>query len=89
MSDELGFDVSAHPEAASQVAKDMQSRLAADAQLFARQINASSAPRVRFLLDADASVADTPEGGDAGAAAEQSLRELNAYLTQQREADAA
>ena len=48
VSDELGFDVSAHPDAASQVAKDMQSRLAADAQLVARQINASSAPRVRF-----------------------------------------
>ena len=67
----------------------MQSRLAADAQLFASQINASSAPRMRFILDADASVADTPEGGAARAAAEQSLRELIAYLTQQREVDAA
>lgn len=81
----LGFDVSAHPEAASKVALDMQVRLATDAEEFADQLNCSSACRLTFMVHADEIVRD----GAARAAAEASLRELIQELAQQRERDAA
>ena len=48
----LGFDVSAHPDARSKVARDMQARLEADATEYASQLNSSTAARCLFALDA-------------------------------------
>ena len=88
VSGTLGFDVAAHPDAASKVAKDMQARLAADATLYAATANSASAARLNFLLSAEAIVADTPEGWSERRAAEASLRALVSELVSLREKDA-
>ena len=83
----LGFDVSAHPDADSKVARDMQTRLGADAREFAEQINPSASCRLTFLLQPDAIVADSPDGRESRARAELELRELMGELMAQREHD--
>ncbi|MAT98943.1 MAG: hypothetical protein CL608_17505, partial [Anaerolineaceae bacterium] len=88
VSGALGFDVKAHPEASSKVAKDMQARLAADAQLHASTANSSSVCRLSFLLRADDVVADSADGRKARDSAEDSLNQLIAELVEQREQDA-
>ena len=88
VTSELGFDVSTHPDASSKVAMDMQSRLAADAELFAEQENKGTACRMTFLCDPDSIVADTQEGKAARLDAETSLRDLIAHLVATREKDA-
>ena len=85
----LGFDVSPHPDAESKVARDMQARLAADANEFAEQVNPSSVCRLTFLLDPERVVAGTDEARTLRAAAEASLRALMGELEAQRASDSA
>ena len=87
----IGFDVSLHPDAQSKVARDMQERLMADAEEYARQLERSTTPRCLFLLDAASLVyGDNGRANlDACTAVERSLHELLGELTAQRERDAA
>ena len=53
VSEKLQFDVAAHRDAQSAVAKEMQRRLRDDAQHFAEGENGALKPKLKGLLDAD------------------------------------
>ena len=62
----IGFDVSAHPDARSKVARDMQERLKMDAEEHARQLAIATAPRCLFVMDADELVRTGGGSGGGG-----------------------
>ena len=62
----IGFDVSAHPDARSKLARDMQERLKMDAEEHARQLAIATAPRCLFVMDADELVRTGGGSGGGG-----------------------
>jgi len=86
--DTLGFDVAAHPDAKSKVARDMQARLAADVVNFAGKYNSSLVSQCTFIPSPEAVVRDDGvEARGARVAAESALRELIDQLHELREKD--
>lgn len=81
----LGFDVAAHPDAQSKVARDMTARLEADVALHARRFNGGSVSRCTFARDAGLLARCAP----ARAGARAQIRALLDALAAQRDADAA
>ena len=76
LSGHLTFDVSHHPQAQSEVAKSMISRLELDMKTFADRENTASEPRLLFLLDSDCEELVTDPMGAKMAEAEKTLKAI-------------
>ena len=76
LSGHLTFDVSHHPQAQSEVAKSMISRLKLDVKTFADRENTASVPRLCFLLDSDCEELVMDPMGAKMAEAEKTLKAI-------------